>query len=207
VIDLGSLSNGCTFRLMLLRHGEPEPEARGRCYGRLDIGLSEAGRRQISEKVKLLGSLHAHALYASPLQRAAESAVIAGESLRLQPEIVPALAELDFGVFEGMPYQDIERLYPEEYKMWMKHPTRVAFPGGESFSEMAQRVLQFASALPEKHQNQAVVIVAHGGVNRIILANALSMPNEMIFRVDQRYAGLSVIDYFQEHPVVRIMNV
>jgi alpha-ribazole phosphatase len=206
VIDLGSLPDGCTFRLVLLRHGEPSPEAQGRCYGRLEFELSEAGRRQIEEKCKRLTNLRAHALYSSPRKRALESAAIAGEILGLKPQMVEELSELDFGAFEGMPYQEIERLYPEEYRMWMEQPTKMTFPGGESFADLARRVLKFMSALPDRHAKQTVLIVAHAGVNRIILANALGLPSEMIFRIDQEYAGVSGIDYFSQHPVVRFIN-
>jgi alpha-ribazole phosphatase len=102
VIDMGVLPLGCTFRLILLRHGEPVPEANGRCYGRLDVGLSETGRTQIQKKLKLLRSLSPQAIYSSPRKRAVESACIAGEYLRLQPQITSALSEIDFGAFEGL---------------------------------------------------------------------------------------------------------
>jgi alpha-ribazole phosphatase len=206
VIDFAFLPAGCTFRLVLLRHGEPVPEAQGRCYGRLDLGLSETGRRQIEEKCKRLSTLRTQALYCSPLQRALESATIAGEILGLQPQIADELSELHFGRFEGMPYPEIERLYPDEFKMWMEQPTKMIFPGGESFEDLARRVLQFTCALPHRHVDQSVLIVAHAGVNRVILANALGLPDDLIFRIDQGYAGLSVIDYFSQHPVVRFIN-
>src|SRR5262249_5636844 len=152
------------------------------------------------------GNLCAHAIYSSPRKRALESAAIAGEILGLKPQIVEELSEIDFGDFEGRPYQEIERLYPEEYRMWMEQPTKMTFPGGESFADLARRVLKFMSALPGKHAKQTVLIVAHGGVNRIILANALGLSSEMIFRIDQEYAGLSLIDYFSQQPVLRFIN-
>jgi alpha-ribazole phosphatase/probable phosphoglycerate mutase len=52
-----------------------------------------------------------------------------------------------------------------------------------------------------------VAIVTHGGVNRILLCEALGMPKESMFRVDQSYAAVSLIDYYQKTPVVRVVNV
>lgn len=206
MIELGLRPPGCTLRLILLRHGEPVPEAHGRCYGRMDVGLSETGRTQIHKKLKLLGSLNAQSIYSSPRKRACESAYIAGEYLGLQPQITSALSEIDFGAFEGLPYEEIERRYPDKYKMWMEHPTKTAFPGGEDFSTMRQRVLGFTSILPNRHANETIMIVSHGGVNRVILEDALGLSTEMIFRISQSYAGLNVIDYFSGHPLVRLMN-
>ena len=194
------------LRLVLLRHGEPEKNAIGRCYGKLDIGLSRRGRDQVRLKLKLLKALKADALYISPRKRSLESALIASKKLRLQPRVVPELCEINFGEFEGQTYEEIERLFPAEYKSWMEHPTEITFPGGESFSAMKQRVLAFTSALPDLHRRRAVVMISHGGVNRIILADALGLPDPMLFRIDQAYAGLSIIDYYAQHPVVKLLN-
>ncbi|HEX4606285.1 MAG TPA: histidine phosphatase family protein, partial [Candidatus Angelobacter sp.] len=95
---------------------------------------------------------------------------------------------------------------PQEYKLWMERPTKVKFPGGESFAEMKTRVLSFQGVLLHTHPNKTVVLVSHGGTNRILLAEALGIQDEMIFRIDQAYAAINVIDYFGNHPVVRLLN-
>jgi alpha-ribazole phosphatase/probable phosphoglycerate mutase len=50
------------------------------------------------------------------------------------------------------------------------------------------------------------MLVSHGGTNRIVLAEALAVPDEMIFRMDQVYAAVNIIDYFLGHSIVRLMN-
>lgn len=206
MLDCGSFPKGYSLRLVLIRHGEPEREAEGRCYGRLDIGLSDAGRKQIQDKLKLIRNFKAVALYASPLKRAMESAAIAGASLGLQPTVAPDLQEINFGCFEGLTYSEIEKLYPEEFRVWMERPAEIKFPQGESFAEVKARVLRFKEFLLETHAGEAVVLVSHGGVNRIILAEALGVRDHMIFRIDQAYAAINIIDYFQGSPIVRLVN-
>lgn len=206
MFDCGFFPKGYSLRLVLIRHGEPEREAEGRCYGRFDVGLSDAGRKQIQDKLKLILNLKAVALYASPLKRAMESAAIAGASLGLQPTIAPDLQEINFGCFEGLTYSEIEKLYPEEFRVWMEHPAEIKFPQGESFAEVKARVLRFKELLLETHAGETVVLVSHGGVNRVILAEALGVQDDMIFRINQVYAAVNIIDYFQGSPIVRLVN-
>jgi alpha-ribazole phosphatase/probable phosphoglycerate mutase len=168
--------------------------------------LSQKGQEQLQAKLNSIRNLTAEALYTSPLKRALESAEVAGELFQLRPTVSSALREINFGNLEGLSYSQIEKMYPQEYKLWMEHPTKVKFPGGESFAEMKTRVLGFQGVLLHTHPNKTVVLVSHGGTNRILLAEALGIQDEMIFRIDQAYAAINVIDYFGNHPVVRLLN-
>ena len=206
MIDCGAFPKEASLRMILIRHAEPEQQAKNKCYGRLDIGLSDSSRTQFTEKLSSLRNFAAAALYASPLRRAAESAAIVGWHLQLQPTLIPELQEIDFGKFEGLAYDEIQRLYPEEYRLWMENPTEIKFPWGEGFPEMKVRVLGFKESLLNLHRQQTVVLVCHGGTNRILLADALGTPDEGIFRIDQNYSAINIIDYFDKHPVVRLLN-
>jgi broad specificity phosphatase PhoE len=206
MLDCAALPQGFSLRLVLVRHGEPEEAAKGRCYGRFDFGLSEAGRDQVQATLNSVKNLAASALYASPLRRAAESASIAGRHLRLEATISHELQEIDCGCFEGLSYEQIEESFPREFRSWMECPAEFRFPGGESLAEMKQRVLGFRHLLLNRHAGQTVVLVSHAGPNRVLVAEALGVPDALLFRIDQRYAALNVIDYFPGSSVVRLMN-
>jgi len=60
--------------------------------------------------------------------------------------------------------------------------------------------------LRQEHCGESIAIVSHGGVNRILLAEALGIPPARIFRIGQRYAAVNRIDYFGEEPLVEIIN-
>jgi broad specificity phosphatase PhoE len=94
-----NLPEGVTNRIVLVRHGEPTETARGRCYGRLDVGLSERGRRQIEKACEFLRRFEFAAVYASPRVRARESAMIIAEESGLFYETKDAFAEIDLGDF------------------------------------------------------------------------------------------------------------
>jgi alpha-ribazole phosphatase/probable phosphoglycerate mutase len=71
---------------------------------------------------------------------------------------------------------------------------------------MAARVRDTFEDLRRTHTGQVVAIVSHGGVNRIALATALGLDLARIFRLDQAYACVNVVDYFAHEPVVRLVN-
>lgn len=191
-------------RLVLLRHAEPEEAARGRCYGSLDVGLSDAGRHQTERLAAELAPLRVDAVYASPRRRALDTARPIAAALRLAPIVDERLRELDFGELEGRRYEEIEREQPALYRAWMETPTRVRFPGGESFDDLRRRAVAACEEIRRRHT--AALVVTHGGVVRAALAEWLALPEESIFRLDQRYGGVTVVDWIEETPVVRLVN-
>ena len=86
----------------------------------------------------------------------------------------------------------------------MKGPTSVHFPGGESFAELKVRALGALDRLRAAHES--AVVVTHGGVLRAGLAAWLGMPDEPIFRLDQRYGGVTIVDWLDGVPLVRLMD-
>jgi alpha-ribazole phosphatase len=193
-------------RLLLVRHLEPDASVFGRAYGRLDVPLSPGARKQAEELARALEEIPFAAVYSSPLRRALETAgPIAGRH-GLEPLVHDGLRELDFGAFEGERFEDLERSQPAQYRAWMTDPTGVTFPGGESFSVLRSRATAAAEEICERHRGSCVAVVAHGGVTRAILAAALGMPDTALFSLDQPYGAVSVVDWFQGSPVVRLVN-
>jgi alpha-ribazole phosphatase/probable phosphoglycerate mutase len=146
------------------------------------------------------------AVYSSPRQRAYESAEIIAVEHNLDVSSDPRLCEIDFGEFEGLTYNEAAERYPEDYREWMERPTEVTFPGGESFMALRERVTRWADRIHTSHSGQTVAVVSHGGVNRVILAEALHLESKYVFRVDQSYASVSIIDYYDQTPIVRLVN-
>jgi alpha-ribazole phosphatase len=193
-------------RFWLVRHGEPRAEIRNRCYGRLDAGLSELGRKQLEQVARDLATKDFAAIYSSPRLRARESAEIIALPHQCAVQVHEQFHEIDFGDFEGMSYDEIARRYPVEYQQWMSHPTEVQFPNGESFSTMQRRVLSAAQDLLATHAGETIAVVTHGGVNRILLAQALSLSEVNLFRIGQGYAARNLIQQVDDCLSVELMN-
>jgi alpha-ribazole phosphatase len=193
---------GCS-RLVLVRHAEPDESMRGRCYGQLDVGLSTKGEAQASRLVSVLRSAPIEAVYASPRRRAIETIKGLGRAIT----VMEGLREINFGLFEGMTYEEAEARYPDTYRCWMERPTEVAFPGGEAYSDVRARVRAAAAQIRMAHPLACSLLVAHGGTLRTVLAEALRMSDVDIFRLDIDHASVSVIDTFGDGtPIVRLVN-
>jgi broad specificity phosphatase PhoE len=149
--------------LWLLRHGEPIAEARGLCYGALDVELSPAGIREAESASAMLRRQPFSAIYSSLRRRCLEGARILARERICPVETIDALAEIRFGEFEGRSYDKIAAQYPELYRQWMERPTEFHFPAGESLEQMWKRVTDAAKILRERHSGESIAIVTHGG--------------------------------------------
>ncbi|MCR9165090.1 MAG: histidine phosphatase family protein [Nannocystaceae bacterium] len=204
--SLRTLPEGVTHRVVLMRHAEPVAQTRGRCYGKLDVGLGAAGRAQAVAAASSFSQGDLHAVISSPRVRAKQTAQILADAVDAPLHLDPRFAEIDFGAFEGRTYAEIEASHPQAYADWMRSPTTMHFPGGESFGQMKARVLEGVRALRHAYRGVAVGLVSHGGVGRIIVADALRMPDDAIFALEQSYAGVSVLDWWDQTPALRLLN-
>jgi alpha-ribazole phosphatase/probable phosphoglycerate mutase len=189
-------------RLLLIRHAEPDEDARGRCYGRLDVGLSSTGRTHAERLAESLRDVELEAVYSSPRLRAVQTAAALAENLNVDDR----LRELDFGELEGRTYDEIGREQPELFRRWMETPTLVRFPGGESYAELRARVAAAVDDVVAANTGRSVAFVSHGGVVRAALAVTLGLPDDRAFALDVGYARISVVDWFDGTPVVRLVN-
>ncbi len=221
--------------LYLIRHGETAGSDTKRYHGSIDVLLSEKGKQQAAEKTDLLrhyverattskhlsylkdihdsaDDLNAstpsglQALYCSSLSRAVQSAEIIARPFGLQPIKVADLRERSFGIWEGMSFSEIREQYPEEFAAWAQNPLAYSPVGGETTLEVKDRVIKVVSEIVERHAGQEIAVVAHGGVNRIILCHILGMPLENVFRIEQDYAALNIIEFWEMYPVLKLLN-
>ena len=193
-------------RVWLIRHGEPEEKSRNLCYGSLNLGLSASGRSQIATVAEYLKNEPISSIYSSPRARALESAALLTAGTSRPLHVTPALAEMSFGDFEGLSYDEIAARYPDIYRQWMNTPTKVQFPNGGSFAEMRTRVLQAFHSITAGSQGQTIALVSHGGVNRILIAWALQMPDDCLFRLAQRHAAVNLLEFSEGVPSVQMLN-
>jgi len=199
-------------RILLLRHGAAEGAREGRFFGRTDVGLLPEGEAQVRgaapRLARWLREGGAVRVYASPLLRARRSAELLCESLSLPgpPEAVEGLSELDLGAWEGETHASLQAREPERLRAHYADFVRSRPPGGESLEDLARRVGPAMAGIRARAAGGEALVVAHAGVNRVILCEALGAPLERFFRIEQDFAALNVIDFFGEVPLVRLMN-
>lgn len=206
--------------LYLVRHGETEGSEVKRYKGSIDVPLSEKGIEQIKKVagfIKKIGAnsrLPLQSVYSSPLSRALKSAEIISEPFGLTPIVMADLRERGFGIWEGMSFNEIKDKYPEEFEAWANNPLKYSPIGGESTIEVRDRVINALNKIINNHNSQLrglspsinIAIVAHGGVNRIILCHIMGIPLENIFRIEQDNAAVNIIEFWERYPVVKLLN-
>ena len=116
--------------MFLIRHAESAEWARPVCHGTLDVPLSSRGVAQADKIARHFADVTLEAVYASPRRRAFATADVLAARHGLEPVIRDALAEIDFGSFEGRAFDEIAASHPDVYARWMSEPGRVQFPGG-----------------------------------------------------------------------------
>jgi len=195
-----------TTRSWLIRHGEPDVEFHGRCYGASDVALSEKGRLQMMRVARYLASEPLAAIYSSPQRRALEGANLIARPHGRSCEVVAGLREIDFGDFEGLTYDGIATRYPDLYRKWMEAPTEVQFPNGEGFSDMSVRVFSTFADILRRSEGQTFAVVTHGGVIRVVIAQALQMPERSVFRLAQDYAAINLLAWTGGDPSLQLLN-
>ena len=196
-------------KIYLIRHGETEDADEKRYKGHIDVPLSKNGIEQIkrvSEHVRKLAGSQVTAVYCSGLSRAVKSAEIIAEPFGIKPVIVEALKERNFGAWEGMSFDEIRDKYPGAFKAWADNPLRFSPMGGESTIDVSERAVKIFDELTGRHEGESIAIVAHGGINRVILCDQLGIPLENIFRIEQDYAAVNVIEKW-DYPVIKHLNM
>ncbi len=205
--------------LYLIRHGSTAGDEEMRYKGSIDVPLSDKGRGQIARASLTLERLLARrarannnssglaAVYSSPLSRARETAGIVALPFGLEPVIIPAFRERCFGRWEGLTFDEIARRYPEEFSAWVEDPLDSSPQGGESTREVAARLEPALENILARHENENIVIAAHGGVNRVILCLFLGIPLTNIFRLEQDHGAINIVEFHQRYPVIKGLNL
>jgi broad specificity phosphatase PhoE len=174
----------------LLRHGDPS--VYGRINGRLPgVGLSPRGQAEIAAVAERLASEKIDAIYASPLQRTAETAQILAERIGLTIRHHEDFIELDFGEWTGLTADEIRK--DPLWHMWSNCRSIAAIPGGETWRQVQDRVVRGLFELQQAHPDGNVVIVSHGDVIRAALLFALGMPLDFCSRLEVGLASINTI--------------
>jgi alpha-ribazole phosphatase/probable phosphoglycerate mutase len=193
-------------RLYLVRHGQVADGHTDRYHGHNDVGLSPAGEQQFEALAAQLAATPLAGVYASDLTRAFKGAAIISRGRDLAPRAIPEFREVNFGAWEGLSFTEIMAQFPAELENRFRDLPNFRIPGGESLLDVRTRALPALLQLLEQHREQALLIVAHAGINRVILSEALGLPLDNLFRLDQNYGCLNIVDYFPDLAVVRLIN-
>jgi probable phosphoglycerate mutase len=189
----------------LLRHGDCRRDDISRYCGHVDPPLNKVGVSQALAWRQQLSDVTFSRVVCSDLCRSRETARLVGGG-GAQPEEFPALREIDMGVWDGRPMAEIRREFPDDYACRGREMATFRPPGGESFADLAERVLPLFLDLVRGVTGD-LLLVGHAGVNRVILCHLLGMPLANLFRIGQEYGCLNLIHRGRSAWCVRAVNI
>ena len=175
-----------TVQLDLLRHGETE--LGGGLRGSLDDALTTLGWTQMRDAVTGQGPWDR--IVSSPLQRCALFARELSEQLDLPVSFDKDLQELHFGAWEGQSAAALIEVDEQALGLFWADPYAFTPPDAEPVLEFSARVLSAVSRLQRDFAGQRVLVVCHGGVMKLLLAQARGMPREQLLQVPVIHGAL-----------------
>ena len=182
-----------TTKVILVRHGQTDWNLNRRYQGHSDILLNETGKKQARELGRRLAKLPLKAVYSSDLKRAVQTAEEIASFHASRVLETPVFRELNFGLWEGLTYEQIMSGWPDWLMAMYARPSIGHAPRGESFPLVRRRALAGLADCIAAHPAEMIAIVSHGGTLRTILCEALGKPLDEIWSLRQDSAALNIL--------------
>ncbi len=190
----------------LVRHAQAKTEPGKRYIGQTDLPLSQKGIMQARNLAAYFKDIPLNSIVSSDLERARTTAGIVAAPHGIAVETRKNLREILLGEWENIPFEEIRRCCPEQFQARGQNMDTFRPPGGESFQDLSDRVIpEFKSLVHARPQN--ILIVAHAGVNRVILCHLLGMPLKNIFQIGQDPAGVTILTACNSRLHVHRLNI
>jgi probable phosphoglycerate mutase len=191
--------------ILMVRHGRTPTTGKvlpGRAPG---LHLADSGKAEAEAVAKRIGEIKGvSAVYASPLERARETAAPIGKILGQKVNIHKGLLECDFGDWTGA--QLTALMKKPEWTTVQKAPSTFRFPDGESFTEMQQRMVTALDDIRAKHPGGIVVCVSHADPIKAAVAHAMGTHIDLFQRIVISTCSVSAVAYSPSGPVVLTVN-
>ena len=192
------------MRIYLVRHGETELNQKKCYYGHMDVGLSEKGVKQAKAIGAFFQNRSFDVVVSSPLIRAVKTAeyILGGREQKIVVD--ERLSEQNFGIFEGFTYEQLLERNPDEFQSWNQDFSGYRIPGGESFSDVRDRIDNYLKELIGR--DGTMLLVAHKGTLGHFLASSLGLPLEGYWNFVFEQGSYSCIDYEDGYAIIRKLN-
>ncbi len=194
-------------RIHLVRHGQVAGYEQPRYNGQTDVSLTDVGLEQYHRLKERMAETPLAACYCSDLSRCTIGADIICAGHLFDPVQRPELRELNIGIWEGLTWNEITARWPEQWQARLANLVDYRVPEGENLLDLQARVMPVIHEIVERHRGQDVLVVAHGGVNRVILLNAIGAHLQGMFNIEQSYGCYNIIDYYADgRQTVKLLN-
>jgi broad specificity phosphatase PhoE len=182
-------------------------EGEGVFHGHVDVALTPRGIAQLEAVAARFAKEPLAAVYCSDLQRARVGAEIIQRGRPIPVRTDPAFRELHLGIWDGRHFSEVLGEDRERVQAWWRDIENYVIPGGESLARLQDRALPVLRTVLERHCGETLCLVAHGGVNRVILFDALGLALANYHKIGQDFGCVNLIEYYPDgNAVVKLVN-
>ncbi|MDI6688960.1 MAG: histidine phosphatase family protein [Actinomycetota bacterium] len=192
------------LRLFLIRHGETQWNVESKYLGSTDLGLTERGKHQTLALARRLRGESLNSIYSSSSKRALTTAQAIADIHGLEIKVLPQMNEINYGEWEGLTYDEINRDYPQFMERWAAGEEGLP-PGGESLPSFKSRVSEGLQLVIENMKGK-VVMVTHAGPIRVVICEILGLDFSNFWKIKQDSAALNVIDFYDGKGIISLLN-
>jgi len=185
--------------IVFIRHGRTEINEKGKYGGFTDTPLSSVGKKEADAAAKLIKGRVFNSVYLSPLKRAYQT----GEILGFHGKHDDRLREMNFGIFEGLNYEDILKRYPKEAQEWTRDYINYRIPRGESLMDAYERVSDFLRDISK--DSGTILVVTHEGVIKCALCSIFGNP-EYFYRFKAAHCRFTQISIEEGYKYIKSLN-
>jgi len=189
-------------KLILIRHGITAWNQQRRYCGHKDVCLSSEGKRQAAKLRKKLESVNCDRIYVSDRKRAIQTAKIIFDGSAITQ--IKNLREINFGVFEGLNYEEIRKKYPSLHKKWLRDPFNNHIPKGEYLYSFKKRINSAIKRIIRLNQGKTIAVVCHGGTIAMFITSLLK--KKSFWRYVPGAASVSIVEYRKNKPRLKLFN-
>lgn len=194
-------------KVLLIRHGETDWNKELRFQGSTNIPLCEEGIKQAKLASKKLGG-NFDVVYASPLDRAYQTANIICENTSISPIIHNDLREINFGPWEGYTLAQIEELFPNDFTNWRNDPNDGFFTDGDkSIKEVSTRCKNAILDIVANNIGKTILIVAHGGILRAGLVGLFGWDMTMYHKFILGNTSITTLTFHEDNDIPFLINL
>jgi probable phosphoglycerate mutase len=163
--------NDAMTKIYLVRHGETIWNTQKRWQGSKNSALTDLGKQQAQKTGELLNNIALDVAYVSPLGRAVQTIDIILQNKALEKQILPAVAEINMGNWEGRLQSEIAISEPLQAANFRQRPDLFAVQGAESFAQLQDRVVGSLLDIFDRHRGRSILIVSHWVAIKVALAH------------------------------------
>ena len=193
-------------RLHFVRHAEVDEAYHEVFGGRIDMELSPLGHQQAKRLAQFLSGRTFDRIYLSPMIRVQQTAKPLLNVLGREAQVVDDLREVDFGVWTGHKWHEIQEEFGLDAEDWLAHLENGDVAGAESMDGCRSRIRGSLGQIMNEGAGQDVLVLCHGGVIRMLLSLLLDEPFSKMDRFEVDFASLTVIEHRSSRVEIKLHN-